>query len=771
LRSTPDSPAERRGQKNEIIVGQESNLPSLADYGPLYPGDDRKWLGILLDCAPIAVVVEDQHGSIRVWNAEAERLFGWRAAETVGHVLPFGPDADRIRAERRLQRALDGERIDEAELECVRNDASRFSADVRAIPLTDRDGRVFAVLSIYTDSTPRKRAERHMILQGVVTRSLSEAESAGDAVVRAIQAFCGLSDWLCGMHWIAEPGDGSLRCQEWWHAPGDRALERFGAVAQSTRIGAQETNAPARKAFARAMPVWAVDLEQEASLFSAAARDVGLRTAFAFPVCVDGETLGAIQLFSRSQREEDRDLLRIAGQLGALIGQHIARRETERRLQFVVSHDPLTSLPNRTIFGQRLGQALAQAARYDHKVALLFIDLDRFKVVNDTMGHEAGDRLLREVAERLRDSLREGDTVGRHGGDEFVVLIEQYESAMQVAGVAQKIIDQAGEPYFFDGHEFHISASIGIATYPNDGQDGETLLKHADIAMYRAKEAGKNQYQFYSPHMNRLSLERLDMEAALRHALERGELVLVYQPMFDMDGRGVVGMEALLRWRRADNSIVAPADFMPLAEETGLAVHIGEWVLRTACAQARMWQDRGSKPVRVAVNVSPRHFAHGNLVGCVEDVLRATRLQPGTLQLEITESTVMQSADRAVRALRMLKEQGVRVAVDDFGTGFSSLAHLQRFPLDAVKVDRSFIASIAQPGNGAAVARAVIAMAHSFGLRAVAEGVETEEQARFLRIQGCDEMQGFLFSQALSPEQAVEVLERDVPPAQAAGAQ
>jgi diguanylate cyclase (GGDEF)-like protein/PAS domain S-box-containing protein len=765
----PDTPAQRSGHKNEIIVGQESNPPSAPDTFLLHPGDDGKWLGILLDSAPMAVVVEDQHGRIRIWNPEAEKLFGWRASEVVGHALPFGPDADRISAERRLQHVLDGERVERTEIECVRSDASRFSADLRAMPLADRDGRVFAVLSIYVDSTPRKRAEHHMILQGVVTRSLAEADSAGDSVVRTIQAFCGLSDWICGMHWVADSAEGALRCQELWHAPGDRALERFGAVAQASRIGAQETNALARKAFARAMPVWATEIEQEASALALGARDAGLRSAFAFPVCVDGETLGAIELFSRSQREPDRDLLRIAGQLGALIGQHIARRETERRLQFVVSHDPLTGLPNRTIFGQRLGQALAQAARYEHMVALLFIDLDRFKVVNDTMGHEAGDRLLREVADRLRDSLREGDTVGRHGGDEFVVLIEQYESAMQVAGVAQKIIDQTGEPYLFDGHEFHISASIGIATYPNDGRDADALLKHADIAMYRAKEAGKNQYQFYSPHMNRLSLERLDLEAALRHALERGELLLVYQPMFDMDGRGVVGMEALLRWRRADNTIVAPAEFMPLAEETGLAVHIGEWVLRTACAQARMWQDRGSRPVRVAVNVSPRHFAHGNLVGCVEDVLRATRLQPGTLQLEITEATIMQSAERAVRALRMLKEQGVRVAVDDFGTGFSSLAHLQRFPLDAVKVDRSFIASIAQPGKGAAVARAVIAMAHSFDLRAVAEGVETEEQARFLRIQGCDEMQGFLFSQALSPEQAAELLERDAPPAQAAG--
>jgi diguanylate cyclase (GGDEF)-like protein/PAS domain S-box-containing protein len=771
LHSTPDSPAQGGGNKNEIIVGQESNPASSSDYALLYAADDGKWLRILLDSAPVAVVVEDQHGRIRVWNPEAERLFGWCAAEVVGHALAFGPDADRIKSERRLQRALDGERIQEADLECMRHDASRFSADVRVIPLTDRDGRVFAVLSIYTDSSERKRAERHMILQGVVTRSLSEADNASDAVVRVIQSFCGLSDWICGVHWVVEPGDGVLRCQDSWHAPGDPALERFVGVLAAARIGAQDGHMLARRAFAKSMPVWAGDLGLETSVTAVAARDAGLRSAFAFPVCVDGETLGAIELYSRVQQQQDRDLLRIAGQLGGQIGQHISRRETERRLQFVVSHDPLTGLPNRTIFSQRLSQALAQAARYDHKVALLFIDLDRFKIVNDTMGHEAGDRLLREVAERLRDSLREGDTVGRHGGDEFVVLIEQYESAMQVAGVAQKIIDQAGMPYVFDGHEFHVSASIGIATYPNDGQDGSALLKHADIAMYRAKEAGKNQYQFYSPHMNRLSLERIDLETSLRHALERGELMLLYQPMFDMDGRGVVGMEALLRWRRSDSTIVAPADFMPLAEETGLAVHIGEWVLRTACAQARVWQDRNSKPVRVAVNISPRHFAHGNLVGCVEDVLRATRLQPGTLQLEITESTVMQSAERAERVLRMLKEQGVRVAVDDFGTGFSSLSHLQRFPLDAVKVDRSFIASITQSGKGAAVARAVIAMAHSFGLRAVAEGVETEDQARFLRIQGCDEMQGFLFSPALAPEQAVEVLERDLPPPQPAQAQ
>ncbi|RPI43359.1 MAG: GGDEF domain-containing protein, partial [Betaproteobacteria bacterium] len=313
-----------------------------------------------------------------------------------------------------------------------------------------------------------------------------------------------------------------------------------------------------------------------------------------------------------------------------------------------------------------------------------------------------------------------------------------------------------------DGHEFQISASIGIATYPNDGQDGATLLKHADIAMYRAKEAGKNQYQFYSPHMNRLSQERLELETALRLALDRGEFELFYQPLFDGDGRRVLAMEALLRWRRL-GEIVLPAEFMPLAEETGLAVPIGEWVLRTACAQARAWQDRGQRSVRVSVNVSPRHFAHGNLIGCVEEVLADSRLEAGSLQLEIREPMLAQNAERALRVLRSLKALGVTVAVDDFGTGASSLENLRRFPIDCVKLDRTFVAAIPHAPGSVAVARAVIAMAHSFELKAIAEGVESEEQARFLRIQGCDEMQGFLFSKAATAAETIELLERTAP--------
>jgi len=439
-------------------------------------------------------------------------------------------------------------------------------------------------------------------------------------------------------------------------------------------------------------------------------------------------------------------VVKIATDISSQIGQFIARKEAESHLTFFANHDTLTGLPNRAMFNQRLTQALARAQRLTTMAAVLFVDLDRFKVINDTLGHDAGDQLLKQLAERLRECLREGDTIGRQGGDEFVVLIEDVADPTQVASVGQKILDTVARPYVISGQEFHVTASIGISIYPEDGHDQQTLLKNADIAMYRAKEQGKNNHQFYSAQLNLHSFERLAFETSLRRAVERGEFLLHYQPKVDMRSGLITGVEALIRWQHPELGLVQPGQFIAMAEETGLIAPIGEWVLRTACAEAQGWVVKGMPPVSVAVNLSARQFARDELATAIMRVLRETRLDPRLLELEITESTVMHNPERAVEVMQQLKRLGVRVAIDDFGTGYSSLSYLKRFPLSSVKIDRSFVLDLPGDKDDAAITQAVIAMAHSLRLRVVAEGVETAEQYRFLEEHQCDEMQGHYFS-------------------------
>jgi diguanylate cyclase (GGDEF)-like protein len=399
------------------------------------------------------------------------------------------------------------------------------------------------------------------------------------------------------------------------------------------------------------------------------------------------------------------------------------------------------------------------AQRFNEGLAVLFIDLDRFKDVNDTLGHDAGDHVLQAVAQRLKGCLREVDTLARLGGDEFGVLIEQVSDTRFVGNVARKVLKTIAEVLMLGEQEYHITASIGISTYPADGSDGTTLLKNADIAMYRAKERGKNNSQFYAAAMNAHSMARLSLETGLRHALERGEFLLHYQPKVDIASGRITGMEALLRWMRpeADRGeckagMVSPADFIPLAEETGLIVPIGAWVLKTACERNRAWQRQGMSPLRVAVNLSARQFVQANLVSDVARVLDASGLAPGSLELEITESMVMDNPERAMQTLRQLKSMGIALAIDDFGTGYSSLAYLKRFPIDNIKIDRSFIKDIPGNNDDATITRTIIDLTHNLRLKAVAEGVETVEQLDFLREHGCDEMQGYYFSRPLAED-------------------
>jgi diguanylate cyclase (GGDEF)-like protein len=422
------------------------------------------------------------------------------------------------------------------------------------------------------------------------------------------------------------------------------------------------------------------------------------------------------------------------------------RLHAEEVIEHQAHFDLLTDLPNRVMFQDRLTLALTHANRHRKMLAVIFVDLDRFKTIVDTLGHAIGDRLLRAVAERLSGCLEEGDTLARMGGDEFVVLLPQINRADKAVRLAHKVLEVLKPAFQFSGHELHITTSIGISLYPYDGEDADTLLKNADTALYRAKEQGRNNYQLYTPAMNARAFERLALENSLRKALERKEFLLHYQPQTDMRTGAIVGVEALLRWQHPDLGLVYPSEFIPIAEETGLIVPLGEWVLRTACVQARAWQTLGLPPFTVAVNLSARQFLQQDLVDTVARILKETGVDPRSLEIEITESIAMQNADYTIVVLRDLKEMGILIAMDDFGTGYSSLSYLKKFPIDSLKIDQSFVRDITTDLNDAAIANAIIVLAHSLKLNVVAEGVETAAQEAFLKEHRCDRLQGYLFS-------------------------
>ena len=441
------------------------------------------------------------------------------------------------------------------------------------------------------------------------------------------------------------------------------------------------------------------------------------------------------------------------------IGRDVTERKlSEERIKYLATHDVLTSLPNRSLFSEILNHAIRTARRYGHKFAVLFIDLDRFKVINDTLGHEAGDKLLQEMAIRLTQTLRSSDVVARLGGDEFVILLQSVDEQEYVAQIAGKLLSVIVKPIVLLGQECRVSASIGICMYPVHAQDEQSLMKNADVAMYRAKEEGKNNFLFFSDNIKSQSLERLALETSLRQALERNEFFLQYQAKLDLKAEKITGVEALLRWQHPELGIVPPLKFIPLAEETGLIVPIGKWVLNAACMQNVAWQHQGFPSLCMAINLSARQFADDNLLDDIASVLERTGMAPHLLELELTESMVIQNPDRAIQLLIELKKMGVRLAIDDFGTGYSSLAQLKRFPIDTLKVDRSFIRDIPHDTEDNAITEAIIAMGKVLSLTVIAEGVETKEQETFLRNHACDEIQGYYFSKPVSPELFIELM-------------
>ena len=433
-------------------------------------------------------------------------------------------------------------------------------------------------------------------------------------------------------------------------------------------------------------------------------------------------------------------------------------RALSLRMSYLAQHDNLTDLPNRILLNDRLTQAMALARRHGRKLAVLFLDGDRFKNINDSLGHAIGDRLLQSVAQRLLDCVRRSDTVSRQGGDEFVILLSEVAHPQDAAVSAEKILQAMSAPHRIGPHDVHLTMSIGIVTYPDDGTDAETLVRNADFAMYDAKKNGRNNYQFFRPDMNVRAVERQSIESGLRAAMERAEFVLHYQPKMNLETGAIIGVEALIRWHHPERGLVPPAQFIPVAEECGFIVPIGRWVLREACHQAKAWQDSGLRPVRISVNVSAVELRSSDFVAGVRDILTETGLDPRYLELELTETFLMQDSKSTVAVLRALKGMGVQLALDDFGTGYSSLSYLKRFPIDTLKIDRSFVRDLTTDADDASIVTAVIGMGKSLHIGVVAEGVETREQLAFLREQSCPEGQGYYFSRPVAAEEFTQLL-------------
>lgn len=610
-----------------------------------------------------------------------------------------------------------------------------------------------ATLILIEDVTERKRVEA---LKSGWNRVLdllardSRLEAVLTALVRAIEQEC--SGMLCSIL-LLDP-EGRLQ-----HAAGPSLPSDYTRALSGLEIG--PGHGSCGTAAYRLEPVIVDDIATDPLWAESAhvALAHGLRSCWSQPILsASGQALGTFAQYYRDPRrasDADLEFMRAAANIA---GMAIERKRALEQIQAIAYHDALTGLPNRRLFGDLLEHHLSQARRKQQTGVLLLLDLDHFKVVNDSLGHLAGDRLLQSVAERLKECVRDSDTVARMGGDEFMVLLPDIGQAADAAKIAQKILNVMAQPFRLSGQELVVAASIGLSLYPVDGTDGETLIKNADAALYRVKDQGRNHYQFWTSEMNVRATERLSMENSLRRALEQQQFVVYYQPQVDLGTGRIVGVESLVRWRHPEKGLVSPAMFIGVAEETGLIVPLGEWVLRTACNQAKEWEQRGY-PLRVGVNLSVRQFRQRDLIHQVTEILRETGLAAKSLNLEITESLAMEDVESTITILQALGELGVQISIDDFGTGYSSLSYLKQLPINALKIDQSFVSGIGTNANDTAIVTALITMAHSLELKVIAEGVETEQQLAFLRAHRCEGMQGYLFSPPVPAERFEELLQ------------
>jgi diguanylate cyclase (GGDEF)-like protein/PAS domain S-box-containing protein len=654
----------------------------------------------VLDAATrVSIIATDSHGIVTVFNAGAERMLGYDAAEMIGRRSILA-----VHAETELPTST--EDVGEHEWTYVTKSGDRLTAAVSVTALRSEDGAITGFLHVGTDITERKRAEEMLRQQS--------------AAMTASMDGIGILNERLELTYV------------------NSSLARlFGWSAHQELIGRSFCDLYEPQEQVRFVTI-IVPLVQQAGRWRGEA--TGLRR--------DGITF-----------PQEISLTAIAdGGMVCVVRDITERTYAEEQIKHLAYHDALTNLPNRLLFKDRLTVALSHAQREHARLAVLFLDLDRFKVINDSLGHTIGDQLLQAVASRVSACVRDSDTVARLGGDEFTVLLPTIHQSEDAAPVAMKIIEAVRYPFHIEGREFFTTTSIGISLFPEDGVDAETLIKNADTAMYQAKEVGRDNYQLFNAVVNAKALQRIVLEHGLRKALANEELEVHYQPIFDLRNNSITGMEALLRWNHPTLGSIPPTTFIPLAEATGVMIPIGTWALREACRQAKTWHVAGHRSLSLAVNLSVTQLQQTDLAHRVRDILAETGLPPRLLELEITESSAMQSPETSIRMLYELKKLGIRISLDDFGTGHSSLSYLKRFPIDTLKIDQSFVQDITSDPDTAAIVTAIIAMAHSLRLKVIAEGVEFTEQMNFLRRHGCDQMQGFLITPPVSATAFLEFM-------------
>jgi diguanylate cyclase (GGDEF)-like protein len=727
------------------------------------------------------VIVVDMHDRLLDLNRAARSILslqetvpkGQPLREVIGHhpelIELFRGEPDG-RNEVTLPQELGPARVFDIQLTALHDQADQIRS--RVLTLRDVSDRALAREKLKRESI------KVQLLQQVAVAA-NDSPTIDGALAECLQLICTATDSSIGH--VLKPSTQDrekLRSGRIWHLDDPGRYQEFVALTEESEYSVHR--GLQGRAFTSRQPAYSGDGDrwQRSERMATLSNCAGL-SKVCFPVIVREESFAVLELVSVNGREIDDHLIDVLGHLGSLIGRAIERKLDAQKIRRLAFRDSLTQLPNRESFRESLDSAVALAARQDSLLGLLFIDLDGFKRVNDNLGHSAGDELLCQVANRFSRAVRLSDRVGhgegddsseeasnpvaRLGGDEFTVLVNGIARPEDAARVANRLLESLREPITVGNHEFIIGASIGIACFPLDGDDAEVLLQNADVAMYFAKGRGRNCYQFYTQSMNRSSSRRLMIEERLRGALERREFSLQYQPLRDGVTNEIVAAEALLRWEDSDEGFIGPDEFIPIAEETGLLVTLGAWVLREACKQAKRWCDEGYRPIRISVNLSGRQIRAKDLVETIAGILEETELSADQLELEITESTIMQDDELTTQTLQRLDDMGIGLALDDFGTGYSSINYLRHFPIRRLKIDRSFVSDLMIDPDAAALTGAIIAMAHSLRVKVVGEGVETEEQAHFLRTRGCEELQGYLISKPVDSEdfRRFLVLEKD----------